>query len=126
MPILVDTDVIIDYLRGNPNAIKFIENSGEQLFISTITVAELYAGVREGKEKTILDTFLSAFEIIPVDKNIATEGGLIRRDYARKNGIGIADALIAATAKSLNVNLVTLNTRHFSILENVILPYEKS
>ena len=66
---LVDTNILIDYLRGLDGAVNFLEKIEEPLCISSLTVAELYAGVREGKERKILNTFITAFEILPVNDN---------------------------------------------------------
>jgi len=52
--LLLDTDVLIDYLRGIPLAVSYLEGCTEVLLISVITVAELFAGVREGRERTTL------------------------------------------------------------------------
>ena len=66
------------------------------------------------------------FEIIAVDSEIALKGGLYRRDYRKSHDLGLADALIAATAKSCHASLVTLNSKHFPMLTDVIVPYRKS
>lgn len=107
--VLIDTDVLIDYLRGQADAVVYLESVAERLVISAITVAELYAGVREGAERQALDMFLSAFEIVAVDQAIPQRGGLYRRDLGKSHGVGLADALIAATAEELRATLVTLN-----------------
>jgi len=60
LPLLLDTDVLIDYLREKKEAVDYVDNLTEPLFLSVITVAELYAGVRDGAERTKLDTFISA------------------------------------------------------------------
>jgi len=124
-PLLLDTDVIIDYLRGLPEAINFLENLDNHLLLSSISVAELYAGVRVGKEMQTLEQFLAAFEIIPVDREIAIKGGLYRGKYGPSHSTGLADALIAATAKIKLAKLVTLNTKHFPMVK-VQMPYPKS
>lgn len=121
--LLLDTDVLIDYLRGREEAVAYLEGQSGDLLISTITVAELYAGVHEGKERQILERFLCAFEIVSVDSAIATKGGLYRRDYWSSHGTGLADALVAATAELYQAQLVTLNERHFPMLVPHI-PYE--
>ena len=77
--------------------------------MSTITLAELYAGVREGEERDILEAFVTLFALVPVAQEIAVKGNLYRRDYRRSHQIGIADALIAATAEVKQVTLVTMN-----------------
>ena len=124
--LLIDTDVLIDYLRGRPEAVSYLESLTESLLISAITVAELYAGVREGAERIAVEAFLSVFNVIPVDDVIAANGGLIRRDYGKSHGVGLADAIIAATAENSKAKLVTLNKKHFSMLSDVITPYHKS
>jgi predicted nucleic acid-binding protein len=125
MPILIDTDVLIDYLRDRPEAVAYLEGLTEHLLISAVTVAELYAGVRDGAERAALDSFIQAFEIVVVDDQIAVKGGLYRRDYSKSHNIGLADALIAATANLSKAELVTLNKKHFPMLANVIVPYQK-
>jgi hypothetical protein len=122
---LVDTDVLIDYLRDNPLAVKFLENDEQELLISTISVAELYAGVREGSERTALESFLSAFELVSVDNAIAERGGLYRRDYFSSHAVSLADALIAATAFVRSATLVTLNRKHFPMISDIRIPYTR-
>ena len=124
--VLIDTDVLVDYLRGQVNAVAYLESVTERLMISAITVAELYAGVREGTERQAPDMFLSAFEVVVVDQAISQQGGLYRRDLGKSHGVGLADALIAATAEELGATLVTLNLKHFPMLASVTVPYTKS
>ena len=95
----------------------------EPLLISVITVAELYAGVREGAERTKLEEFIRAFEIVPVSREISIKVGLYRRDHIKSHNVGLADALIAATAEIQPAKLVTLNSKHFPMLADVIAPY---
>ena len=123
--LLIDTDVLIDYLRGKAEAVSYLEGLTESLLVSVITVAELYAGVREGAERTKLDEFIRAFEIVPVGREVAIRGGLYRRDYMKSHNIGLADALIAATVEFRRATLVTLNSKHFPMLANVVVPYQK-
>jgi predicted nucleic acid-binding protein len=123
--LLIDTDVLIDYLRGRAEAISYLESLTEPLLISAMTVAELHAGVREGAERIALEQFLSVFNVIPVDYAIAATGGLIRRDYGKSHGVGLADAIIASTAEFRNAELVTLNKKHFPTLSNIVTPYHK-
>ena len=115
---MIDTDVLIDYLRGKADAVEFIEGLTTRILISSITVAELYAAVREGNERTALDQFISAFEFVPIDAAIAVEGGLFRRDFGKSHNVGLADA----SAKARNAVLVTLNSKHFPMSVKVIVP----
>lgn len=126
--LLVDTDILIDYLRGVPQAIKLLENAMtlSTCYISTITVAELYSGVRDGSERQILDQFIKAFQVASLNEKIAQKSGLFRRDYGKSHGVGLADAIIAATAEDLDVRLVTLNKKHYPMLKKMHVPYRKN
>src|SRR5438067_3689256 len=124
--LLIDTDVLIDYLRGQAEAVSYLESLTESLLVSVITLAELYAGVRAGAERTKLDEFIRAFEITLVDREVAIRGGLYRRDYMKSHQVGLADALIAATAEHRQAALVTLNSKHFPMLANDIVPNQKA
>ena len=120
--LLIDTDVLIDYLRGKNDAKAFIDNIEDVIYISTITAAELYAGARKGKELTELDFFIDTFEVINVNKNISKTGGLYCNQYKPSHGTGLADALIAATAKEINAQIVTFNSKHFPMFNDIIRP----
>jgi len=91
--------------------------------VSVISVAGLYAGVKGAKEEEIIESFLELFEILPVTNIIAKMGGEIRNKYKAKLGVGLADALIAAISIHYNSTLVTLNKKHFQMLDEVIVPY---
>ncbi len=127
MKLLIDTDVVIDYLRGTSVAIKYLQaQNADNLFLSAVTVAELYAGVREGKERNLLITFCDSFNVIPMSSEVAIQGGLWRRDYGKSYGTGLVDAIIAATAQIHKLSLVTLNKKHYPMLSKVSVPYSKS
>lgn len=123
--LLIDTDVLIDYLRGVPQAVAYLEDREELMALSAVTVAELYAGVREGWERKALAAFVGAFEVVPVDQPVAERGGLLRREYGKSHGTGLADALIAATAELRQATLVTVNRKQFPMLVQVHVPYGK-
>ncbi len=114
---LVDTDVWIDYLRGHPQAAKFVQQLPERVWISVISVAELHVGVREGAEREALVQLLSTLDVVDLNAAIAVRGGLLRRDFGRSHGIGLNDALIGATALEMGLPLLTLNVKHYPMLE---------
>jgi len=124
--LLLDTDVLIDYLRDRPEAVAYLENLEVPLLISVITGAELYAGVRDGAERSRLDRFTAAFQIVPLDQEIAIRGGLYRRDYGKSHNLGLADALVGATAATRQAALVILNRRHYPMLADLVVPYAKA
>lgn len=123
---LVDTDDLIDFLRGRAESVSYLESLPEPPYVSAITIAELYAGVREGKERRLLDKLTDKLQVVAVSGEIAKQGGLLRRDYSKSHGVGVNDAIIAATADSENKPLITLNQKHFPMVENLAVPYRKS
>ena len=127
-PILVDTDVLIDFLRGREQAVSFVDLESDRIILSSIVVAELYAGVWGGKgdtEQSTLERFLSLFRIVHVTVAIARLGGLYKRDYGRSHGIGLADAVVAATATLENAELKTLNVKHYPMFNAIQPAYRK-
>lgn len=120
---LLDTSIIVDYLRNRPAAVAYLETTTAPQALTAIVVSELYGGVREGTERTALDTLISAYPVWPLTQAIAKEGGLLWRQYRPSHGVGLADALLAATALVHGATLVTLNRKHFPMLQNLKVPY---
>ena len=127
-PFLVDTDVLIDFLRGREQAVSFVNLESDRIIVSSIVVAELYAGARGGEndtEQSTLERFLSLFRIVHVTVAIARLGGLYKRDYGRSHGVSLADAVVAATATLENAALKTLNVKHYPMFNAIQPAYRK-
>ena len=122
---LVDTEVLIDFLRGNKKAISFINSHCSRIIISSIVVAELYAGVKSETERKTINNFISLFRIIPINTEIAKAGGLYKSQYGKSHGVGLADAILAATAQKENAKLKTLNIKHYPMLKELKPAYKK-
>lgn len=122
---LIETSVIIDYLRGKKEAVKLINGLEGELTSSFICLAELYEGVYRLKkykkaEVGVLHFFRGLSEIYGLDKEIAKSFGRIRYELKKKGKrIEDLDILIAATCFAHNLILVTKNTRHFSRVEGL-------
>jgi predicted nucleic acid-binding protein len=125
-PVLVDTDVMIDFLRGNPKAVSLVKKHAEHIILSAIVVAELYAGVRGKEELQTLDALMSLFRIVPISPDLARQGGLYKNEYAKSHGVGLADAIIAASAEEEHAELKTLNTKHYPMIKGLLPPYRKA
>ena len=123
--LLVDTDVLIDFLRGSDKAISFIQKFSSQIILSPIVVAELYAGVKGANELSILDNFVSHFRVAPITKDIARAGGLYKRDFGKSHGVGLADAILAATVEKEKAELKTLNVKHYPMIRGLRPAYKK-
>ncbi len=121
---LLDSDILVEYLRNRPQAIDYVDTLEGNLLISVITVAELIAGARNQVERQSIELFLAALEVIPIDYAIAKQGGLFRQQYKQSHGTGLDDALIAATAELTGATLISFNRRHFPMIANFQVPYE--
>lgn len=114
MDYLVDTNILIDYLRGAPQAAAFFRQARRRgkLWVSVISVAELYLGqgTKQAREAAKVKRLLRLFRIAHLDGSAAAQGGAIARDY----NLDFRDALIAATALSKGLLLITRNIKHFS------------
>jgi predicted nucleic acid-binding protein len=123
--ILLDTDVLVDFFRGHRKAVAFVNAHSTRIILSSIVVAELYAGVKGDAEQTTLENFISLFHVVPVSPEIAKAGGLYKRDYGKSHGVGLADAILAASAEVENAELKTLNTKHYPMLKGLRSAYKK-
>ena len=123
--ILVDTDVLVDFFRGYRTAVDYINANATRIILSAIVIAEPYAGVKGDEEQAVLENFISLFRVVPVSAAIAKTGGLYRRDYGKAHGVGIADAILAATALAENADLKSLSTKHYPMLKGIRPPYRK-
>ena len=123
---LLDTDILIDFLRGRGEARAFLgryEAAAEPPVISVVSVTELWAGMRQGEERAT-GALLSALRKIPLSEEIALAAGNMLRTCRRSHGIELGDALIASTAVELGATLITRNVKHYPMpAVTVLRPY---
>ena len=117
---IIDTDVLIWYLRGNNNAKKII-NESIPFKISMVSYAELIQGIRDKKELKILQKYLKNWstEIIQVNENISTRAMFLVEDFYLSHSLEFADAVIAATVLEKQEILLTANYKHYSFIPNI-------
>lgn len=123
---LLDTNICIYIIKKKPvDVLKTVKTkSKKDIYISSITVAELEYGVAKSrfpeKNKIALIGFLSIFTILPFDDTDAVEYGIMRAELEKKGKIiGPMDLLLAAQAKTKRLIMVTNNTREFERLEGL-------
>lgn len=125
MTVVIDTSVLIDVLRGEPEAARVLRESREvgPLHSSEIVKLEVLAGMRPSEEAATR-ALLDAFTWHPVDEEVAEIAGeLGRRWLPRNRGIDSADLAIAATAIALHARLLTRNVKHFPMFAELSAPY---
>lgn len=120
MTSMLDTDVCIDLIRDRPPSVleRLSSRTVGDIGISVVTLAELEYGVsrssRPAKNREALDQFVSPLEVAPFERQATAVYGRLRAALEKKGqSIGSMDLLIAAHAMSLDIPLVTHNTREF-------------
>jgi len=115
---LLDTTVIIDYLRGRQEIVKLLKglfSEGSSLGCCPINITEVYAGTKE-KEKDITREFLNSLEYHQLTKEIAEEAGKYERSYREKGvTLSLPDVIIASIVIYINLILLTDNTKHYPL-----------
>jgi len=117
---LIDTNVIIDYLRQNAK-ISLWFNQLKRPQISVITAAELYQGVRNKTQLRAIRSLIDHFMVLPIDPNTSFLAISLLEKYFLSQNLLILDALIAATAIENDLFLVTDNSKHFKFIPSLKL-----
>lgn len=113
--LLLDSDVIIERLRGNEaveSELKRLLDEGWSLFFTPVAKAEIYHGMRAGEELAA-ETFFAACRCLPITDEVGEQAGRYLAAHHKSHGLGIADALVAAAARVHRAALFTLNLRHY-------------
>ncbi len=119
---LVDTDIIIWYMRGNQKAFEII-NKNKGFKISVVTYMELVQGMRNKQELTLLRKALRSWEtkIIYISEEISSKAMFYVEQHYLGHSVQLADALIGATAVAHGEVLVTGNVKHYKIIKEINL-----
>ena len=129
MRILVDSDIMIDFLNNQGSAVNFFKetNSDKELFISIISWAEVIYGfkkIKSSNKERLFEDFLEVnrIVIISIDKKVAEKYLDIKINLEIKRiPLDEFDLLIAATAMANNLLLATRNIKHFKRIKDLSL-----
>lgn len=120
--LLLDTNILIDYLRGKQAAIEFIDSANKRRFaVNTVVVLELYNGCLNRAELTKIRHLLNGFMHFELNEAIAQAATRIGHSYALSHSVSAPDALIAATALVYNLELRTANLKDFRMIPGLKL-----
>ena len=117
---VIDTDVLIWYMKGNKNAYKTIEDS-KNFYISVVTYMELVQGMRDKNELNKLRRALHVWnsKILYISEEISVKAMFFVEQHYLSHSIQLADALIGATAISHGLPILTGNDKHYKILKDL-------
>ena len=116
MTVLVDSDVLIEVLRGRDAEILArwaeLADSKDAVLCSPVSVAEVWHGVRP-KEHAVVARLLGALLCVPIHAETGQQAGQYLREYHKSHGVELGDALIAAAAAQHHAALWTRNRKHY-------------
>lgn len=122
--ILVDSDVLIDALRGREPSRSRIAAGLEEGTLATTAVNafELRSGARTSKQKEDIEGLLTPLAILPFDEGASRAAASTRRELeSRGETIGMGDYLIAGVCLSRALPLLTRNRDHFARVPGLLL-----
>jgi len=125
--VCLDSSFLVDLLRGNDDTSNFLEkyeSAGENIFVSSISLAELikgaYLSANPQKEESKVKGLISSFLELPFNNECAFLAGKIEAELISKGEIiGVEDVMIAATAIQNNELLITRNKKHFEKIKEL-------
>ena len=127
-PSMLDTDILSEFLRGNPKVIskvdEYIEEYGS-ISLSIITYYEILNGLLykdANKQLKKFEEFTALNKVIPLTLRMAKTAAVIQADLRKKGTeIGHTDTLIASIALTSELQLVTNNTEHFKRVKGLVI-----
>jgi predicted nucleic acid-binding protein len=126
--LVLDTDVMVDILRGHPAAVEWLGSAGDEvLILPGLVLMELVNGCRNGDE---VQRLLSLTRVFPIRWSREADCERALMDFVRarmSHNLGILDALIGECAVGLGAALCTFNVKHFNTIPHLttVQPYEK-
>ena len=120
--ILLDTNIVIELLKGNSKILSVIETIGaNNVILSKVTILEMYVGALNKNELKIIKKYLDKFPKIEFSDKIIDKTIQLVYQYYLSNSLFINDAIIAATCIENNTPLYTLNLKDFKYIEELRL-----
>jgi predicted nucleic acid-binding protein len=117
---LIDSDVLIWYIRGNKNAKKAIHNN-IPFKISVINYMEVIQGMKDKNELKAFQKYLKkwSIEILQITESISTRAMFLVEAYFLSHSLELGDAIIASTALENQEHILTGNDKHYKFLPNI-------
>lgn len=116
---LADTTVLIEHLRGNQQARNFLLDS--KVAISAVTIAELIQGTKVKSQLSTIEMAVNDLTIYSINENVNALAIDLMKKFFHSHHLLFMDALIAATAITFSLTLVTENIKHFQMIKGLEL-----
>lgn len=120
--VLCDTNILIEFYKNNQDIIKLLKEIGQaQIALSVVTVGELIYGALNKNELRIIQKDISHLKVIHINEQVSKKFTELIGQYSLSHNLDLPDALIAATAITHDIELFTLNKKHFRYIEELKL-----
>jgi len=115
---IIDTDVLIWYMRGNTKAYRVIHRQRHGFSLSVVTYIELVQGMRNKRELNEFKKALRSWKasVLPVNEAISDKAKYYIEQYYLSHSLQLADALVAGTAVIHNLPILTGNDKHYRMI----------
>jgi predicted nucleic acid-binding protein len=126
---IVDTDILIDAARSIAGAMECLTRIQQHSVaaVSVITRMELLVGCRNKMEQRHAERFIERFHLLKLTESVSDTAVVLLQQYRLRYGLAIPDALIAATALTVNQPLISKNQRDYRFIKGLqLLPYPES
>ena len=115
--VLCDTNIIIEFYKGNPVIVDSLKSIGQQaIAVSIVTSGELIYGALNKKE---LSRIKKDLKVLDIDKQVCDQFIELMTTYSLSHNLGVPDAFIAATAIAHDIPMYTLNKRDFKDIQGL-------
>jgi predicted nucleic acid-binding protein len=126
--IVMDSDVIIDFLRQHPPAVEWLVTLGdEEIALPGYVAMELIQGCNNKTELRKLEKFIATFEVVWPSASVCNEALKVFSQYSLSHNLGLLDTLIGQTAIALGLPLYTFNQKHYVAIPGLatVQPYQR-
>lgn len=121
-PVLLDTNIFAHFFIGHVATLEEIQRIGEDNVLVPSTVwMEVLKGSGDRKAQEIVEKRMSRYTIVHIDQQISVKAIQLIREYHLSHDLRLPDALIAATALVLDIELFTYNLKDFRFLPGIKL-----
>ncbi len=120
--VLCDTNIFISAFNGRQDTIDEMDKIGfENIVISSITLMELYQGMKNKTELVQMKKKIKYFDVIDIDAETSKLATTLIEKFKLSHGLQIPDAIIGATSVIHRIPLFTYNLKDFNFIPNLNL-----
>ena len=120
--VICDTNIFISLFRNDPNTVEAVKVIGSaNVLIPSITLMELYRGMRDKKEMSEMQKKLSGYNILHFNEDVSKIAVDLIHKFKLSHDLKMPDAIIGAMSSAFELALFTYNTKDFKFMPGVKL-----